>query len=118
LALFDTTPVFVDTNPLLVDAFLAIVGAILAVVDEISVRGSDVISKLITLQRPFRCFPFYVIQCSFATGQPPTDPLLQLTFCIQLEPPLFVYSDQMMRILQEALEIMDADDVSLIGRTS
>ncbi|PLW25052.1 hypothetical protein PCASD_22531 [Puccinia coronata f. sp. avenae] len=54
LALFDTTPVFVDTNPLLVDAFLAIVGAILAVVDEISVRGSDVISKLITLQRPFR----------------------------------------------------------------
>ncbi|PLW37367.1 hypothetical protein PCANC_19644 [Puccinia coronata f. sp. avenae] len=53
-ALVDKTPVFVDTNPLLVDAFLAIVDAISAVVNAILVRGSDVISKLITLQRPLR----------------------------------------------------------------
>jgi len=41
-----------------------------------------------------------------------------LTFCVRLEPPLFEYSDQLMRILQEALGIADADDVALIGRTN
>ncbi|PLW40616.1 hypothetical protein PCANC_13021 [Puccinia coronata f. sp. avenae] len=41
-----------------------------------------------------------------------------LTFCVRLEPPLFDYSDQLMRILQEALGIADADDVALIGRTN
>ncbi|WAR58696.1 hypothetical protein PtB15_10B34 [Puccinia triticina] len=41
-----------------------------------------------------------------------------LTFCVRLDPPLFDYSDQMMRILQEALGIADADDVALTGRTN
>ncbi|CAH7675619.1 hypothetical protein PPACK8108_LOCUS10651 [Phakopsora pachyrhizi] len=41
-----------------------------------------------------------------------------LTFCVRLEPPLFEYSDQLMRMLQEALGIADADDVALIGRTN
>ncbi|KAA1099348.1 hypothetical protein PGT21_004258 [Puccinia graminis f. sp. tritici] len=41
-----------------------------------------------------------------------------LTFCVRLDPPLFDYSDQLMRILQEALGIADADDVALIGRTN
>ncbi|KAI7948232.1 hypothetical protein MJO29_009897 [Puccinia striiformis f. sp. tritici] len=41
-----------------------------------------------------------------------------LTFCVRLDTPLFDYSDQLMRILQEALGIADADDVALIGRTN
>ncbi|MBW0462525.1 hypothetical protein O181_002240 [Austropuccinia psidii MF-1] len=41
-----------------------------------------------------------------------------LTFCVRLDPPLFEYSDQLMRMLQEALGIADADDVALIGRTN
>lgn len=41
-----------------------------------------------------------------------------LTFCVRLEPPLFEYSEQLMRMLQEALGIADADDVALIGRTN
>ncbi|PLW55888.1 hypothetical protein PCANC_02205 [Puccinia coronata f. sp. avenae] len=57
LALFDTTPVSLDKNPPLLDTALASINTILNIVNATSVRGSDTISKLITLPRPSRPSP-------------------------------------------------------------
>ncbi|PLW04984.1 hypothetical protein PCANC_27644, partial [Puccinia coronata f. sp. avenae] len=57
LALFDTTPVSLDKNPPSLDTELASIDTISTIVDATSVRGSDAISKLITLPRPSRPSP-------------------------------------------------------------
>jgi hypothetical protein len=41
-----------------------------------------------------------------------------VTFCLQLDPPLPEFNEELFRVLTEALALADADDAALIGRTS
>ncbi|KDN49215.1 hypothetical protein K437DRAFT_79486 [Tilletiaria anomala UBC 951] len=41
-----------------------------------------------------------------------------ITFCLQLDPPLPEFNEELYRVLTEALALADAEDAALIGRTS
>ena len=41
-----------------------------------------------------------------------------ITFCLQLEPPLPEFNEELYRVLTEALALADSEDAALVGRTS
>ncbi|KNC98645.1 histone acetyltransferase TRA1 [Spizellomyces punctatus DAOM BR117] len=41
-----------------------------------------------------------------------------ITYCLSLRPPLLVFGDELMRLIQEALALADAEDQALVSKTS
>lgn len=58
--------------------------------------------------KPLRALPF-----SMQIGH-----IDAITFCLSLRPPLLAFGDELMRLIQEALALADAEDQALISKTS